>query len=323
MLAFAAKLAGPLVALVAVAFPASLAVERTPEHSFTENLARYSSSRAQILRQPPAPQLPSIRVPRPSEPSKKDAFTTVGPQIDALLAEQPEAQVGIAVRWSNGETLYLRNANEPFPMASVAKVYMLVAYLERLATEHRTPDPEEFDLLTSMIEVSDNDSAQEIWDALGGLDAMQGYLHSIGMRPFTDPPSAAQDAGDEEGAWGDASQTASQMSLFLARLREGELLDPISTQLASSFLGAVVEEQSWGVSSKVDQLDPGAKVLFKNGWYPTDDGRWRINTAGIILPDNGTLPYVIVIFGHGFESWQSGIDTVDAISALLNQVMLG
>jgi hypothetical protein len=113
------------------------------------------------------------------------------------------------------------------------------------------------------------------------------------------------------------------MSLFLARLREGEILDPMNTWLAGMFLSAIVEEQTWGVTAGVDQLDPGATVQFKNGWYPDDEGEgWRINSVGTVIPSNGTQPYVVVIFGQGLDTWDGGIATVNAIADLLNQVML-
>jgi hypothetical protein len=112
------------------------------------------------------------------------------------------------------------------------------------------------------------------------------------------------------------------MSLFLARLWQKELLSPENTRLANTLLADVVEEQKWGVSTKVDVLDPQAKVLFKNGWYPADDGTWRINTAGVVVPGVGQ-PYVLVIFGQGFDTWREGIDTVDAVAAIINQIMLG
>jgi hypothetical protein len=97
----------------------------------------------------------------------------------------------------------------------------------------------------------------------------------------------------------------------------------MNTQLAGILLSKIVEEQSWGITAGVEQADRGAAVQFKNGWYPDDDGYWRVNTAGIVLPANGTQPYVVVVFGQGFDSWQGGIDTVNSIAALLNKVMLG
>jgi hypothetical protein len=204
----------------------------------------------------------------------------------------------------------------------VAKTYMLVAYLARLQQEQRGPDPDENELLKSMIGVSDNDSAQEIWDALGGLDAMQAYLASIGAKPLTaPPPDEDEDPYEQRESWGDASQTASEMSVFLARLWQKELLNPDMTQLARDILGSVVEEQAWGVTTGVDVLDPGARVLVKNGWYPTDDDRWRINSAGIVVPSQGE-PYVLVIFGEGFDSWADGIEIVNGVAAAINQLLL-
>ena len=85
----------------------------------------------------------------------KEDLSGIGAAIDDLLQAQPGARLGVAVRWSNGETLYMRNAQEPFPLASVAKTYMLVAYLDRLENENRVPNEDEMELLRSMIDVSD------------------------------------------------------------------------------------------------------------------------------------------------------------------------
>jgi hypothetical protein len=320
MLAFAAKLAGSLLVLgVIVASP--IFVDGSAEQFLTENLARYASSHFGSSPEQPAAAAVAP-VPRWRFRQDKDDFSAVGPAIDALLQSQPTAELGVAVRWSNGETLYLRNAREPFALASVAKTYMLVAYLHRLQIENRDPDENEMALLRSMIDVSDNDSAQEIWDALGGLDAVQSYLGSIGMKPLVPPiPDASEELGEARESWGDVSQTPLEMSIFLARLWQQELLSPEKTELTRSLLGSVVEEQSWGVTTDVDILDPAAKVLFKNGWYPEDDG-WRINSAGIIIPAQGE-PYVLVIFGRGFDTWKDGVETVNGVAGLINHVLLG
>lgn len=318
MPAFAAKLAGPLLVLGAL-LPLFAVAGRVPEQSLSATLGEFTGAHVAPKTMPPlSSAAPAGRL---QEDERQDDFSKLGPAIEALLQDQPAAKLGVAVRWSNGETLYLRNSGEPFPLASVAKVYMLVAYLDRLEREHRGPDESEVDLLRSMIDVSDNDAAEEIWHALGGLDAMQRYLARIGMQPLTEPPEG-QDWDDEQEAWGDASQTASQMSLFLARLWQRELLDPEYTQLARLLLDGVVEEQAWGVTTGVDTLDPIAKVLFKNGWYPTDDGYWRINSAGIVIPGQGE-PYVLVIFGRGFESWSDGVEVVNAIASMINALLLG
>jgi hypothetical protein len=110
------------------------------------------------------------------------------------------------------------------------------------------------------------------------------------------------------------------MSLFLARLWQKELLNADFTQLARTILGSVVEEQAWGVTTDVDILDSGAKVLFKNGWYPVK-GTWRINSAGIVIPTRGE-PYVIVILGDGFDSWSDGIETVNGVAVAINRLLL-
>jgi hypothetical protein len=323
MLAFVAKLAGPLLILLALGASGFVVADRAPERSFPENLASYSQSfAASAPSRPETPLLAPLRVRPPRLTDPKEDLSGIGPAIDDLLQAQPGARLGVAVRWSNGETLYMRNAQEPFPLASVAKTYMLVAYLDRLENENRVPNEDEMELLRSMIDVSDNESAQEIWDSLGGLDAMQAYLGSIGMKPLIPPPLEAEgdNSTTQSESWGDVSQSASEMSLFLARLWQKELLNADFTQIARTILGSVVEEQAWGVTTDVDVLDPEAQVLFKNGWYPSD-GSWRINSAGIVIPAQGE-PYVIVIFGDGFDSWSDGVETVNGVAVAINRLLL-
>lgn len=317
MLAFAAKLAGVSVVLGALMFFATAA----PLPADGRTPAQFADGDGPAPR-PALPLTPATELLfRAFEDVRHDKFATLNPAISALLEQQPEARIGVALRWSNGETLFMRNAREPFPLASVAKVYMLVAYLDRLQREHRGPDEDEVEILSSMIDVSDNDSAEEIWASLGGIEGMQQYLSRIGMEPLTQAPPAGDGGDDDPEAWGDAGQSAAQMSLFLARLWQRELLDREYTQLARWFLGGVVEEQSWGVPTNVAELDPVAKVLFKNGWYPTDDGYWRINSAGIVVPGQGE-PYVLVLFGDGFESWSQGIEAVNTVAAMINGILL-
>jgi hypothetical protein len=111
------------------------------------------------------------------------------------------------------------------------------------------------------------------------------------------------------------------MALHLARLTSGELLSPADTTFATGLLSGVEADQRWGVSAIVQEIDPEANVLVKNGWYPTDEG-WRLNSAGQVYPGDGEPPYVLVIFGNGFETYEEGVSIIESIAALANGFML-
>src|SRR4029078_4526484 len=108
------------------------------------------------------------------------------------------------------------------------------------------------------------------------------------------------------------------MASILGKLLNGEILDAPSRALALRMLGAVVPEQSWGITAGTDVASGGPGAL-KNGWYPGEEG-WRVNSTGIVWSRAGDA-YAIAIVTGGRVSWQEGIETIEGIAAPLNTMM--
>lgn len=232
-------------------------------------------------------------------------------RIDALLLELP-GQVGVAVL-RPGEVLFARDEGRAYPLASVAKLYILGAYLDHVALEQRAPDDWEYELLDAMIGYSDNYAAEYLWQMLGGMDAMQAFLNGRGFFDFV--PA-------EDFSWGGSADTPTEVAAFVLQLTDGSLLDPYSTALARTLLSQVTESQRWGITAGIASADPDAIILLKDGWYPGDSG-WLVNSAGIVIPSNGAPTYAIVILGESFVSYEDGLDAVNEIATMANGLLLG
>jgi hypothetical protein len=221
--------------------------------------------------------------------------------------EASESEVGVAVLGPDGAPVMSVAAEEQFVLASVSKLYLLVAYLDRLYQTEQKPSDADMAVLQPMIQSSDNDSATAVWNRIGGEEGLLAFLAAKGLPPVE--PA-------EEDAWGTLQASPAQVADLLWRLESGSLLDPESTQLALVLLSDILADQSWGVSAGADQ--PSTEVFLKNGWYPETDG-WRVNSAGIIqTPDEG---YVLVIFSYPNDSLEEAIALLESVAAPINDYM--
>jgi beta-lactamase class A len=141
----------------------------------------------------------------PSRPAPAAVFSfgELQIRIDELQDEQP-GRAGVAVL-RDGQVLFVRDEGHPYRLASVAKLFILTAYLDRLSAEQRPPDDWEYGLLESMIAYSDNDAAEYFWEVLGGNQAVQAFLNSRGFFDFR--PA-------EDDSWGDGADTATEVAAF-------------------------------------------------------------------------------------------------------------
>jgi hypothetical protein len=225
-------------------------------------------------------------------------------EIEDMLSTTP-VDVGVAVVDAEGGLILGANERTPFVLASVAKVYILAAFLDEIHREGRSMNDSDVLLMDAMIRYSDNDSATSLWDYVGGEEGIVSFLESRGLAAVR--PS-------EEDAWGTLYASASQVSELLRRLIVGELLDPASTEIAVELLSDIDADQAWGVSAGAGE--PGAGVLLKNGWYPDLDG-WRVNSAGAVRSADGS-DFVVAILSYRADNLNEGIALVEAIAVRIN-----
>jgi hypothetical protein len=228
-------------------------------------------------------------------------------ELRASLLTEP-GRTGVAAVLANGQVVYEHAANELFPLQSVAKLYMLLAFLDKLEAEDREPTTSERDDLTWMISASDNDSAWEIGRQLGGIAALEAFLAGHGLKPIVAP---------EDGSWGSIRDTPANVARLLARLHGGRLLGNEMTALAKELLGSVIESQLWGVTAGI--AGQGTHVFLKNGWYPEESG-WCVNSAGIIDPP--TRPdYSLVVLSCEQPTFEDGLRITESASLVINRAL--
>jgi hypothetical protein len=226
--------------------------------------------------------------------------------LEAALAEN-EGNGGMALLDEQGNLALDVGGSKPFVLASVGKIYVLVAYLDTLTREGLGPAEADMELLQAMIRWSDNDSATSLWKRIGSDQGLADFLARKGL-----PSVRAREAG----SWGTLNASAEQVAGLIWRLEEGRLLEPASTQMALSLLSDITDDQAWGISAGVQE--PGSLAVLKNGWYPEDDG-WRVNSAGAV--HTAEHDYVLVILTDSQPSFEDGVDLVETMARRVNAVM--
>jgi hypothetical protein len=228
-------------------------------------------------------------------------------QIEAFVAET-EGRVSVALLPLEAGPIFELNPEEHFSLASLAKLYILVAYLAGLERQELDLTEDELFLVEFMITISDNYSADLLWESIGANEGLQAYLEAQEL---------AVPLFNEGADWGTIGSTAGEIALLLQGLDAGRLVSEGHRDLAFDLLSRVVSDQRWGVSAGTDDA---TMVWLNNGWYP-DEYRWRVNSAGLVRSDDGSQAYVLVILTDG-QPHEYGIETIETIAALINRALL-
>lgn len=227
----------------------------------------------------------------------------------ARLVERHGA-AGVAVLVPGEDTVYVANAETPFPMASLVKVPVMLTALHQAKADARPIGEEEHELLRRMIAISDNDATSLMWERVGGGAAVAEYLRGIEVEGIG-PVSG--------GAWGDTQATALGVVRLFHALAEGRAVDRGQQQYALELFSEVIEAHRWGVSAGVEtQGADGARVLAKNGWYPAEDG-WWVNSGGVVLGPDGRLRYVLAVMTKEHETHPEGIEFIEGVARAVHR----
>lgn len=260
---------------------------------------------------PPTGRSYSITAPTPVQ---RDGWTlrplaAIAPNANAYAKDYRGSSLGIAVAVPSEHTIYTLNGDEPFEVLSVAKVPIMLTFLEGAArTDHAITD-DEYDLLERMITQSDNSAADAIWTLAGGAKAVDAMLTAAGI----DGPKIDRDS------WGESLFTPEQTAALLAALIDGETFHPETRDIALDLMESVVSWQAWGVGSGVPD---DATYGVKNGWYLEKEG-WVLNSTGFVIPDDDPT-YTVAIFSMGMKDFLTGTSEVEAIARRIHSdVYLG
>lgn len=262
-----------------------------------------------------SPLLPSPVVPRQSArpasgavPARRTTSRSVrtAPNPNGVLAgkiaaidKAGTASVSVAVLDTGDARAarYAAPAGRTYDTASIAKVDILAALLLRAQDRHRSLTSSEKSYATSMIDVSDNASADALWAVIGGAPALDAANRRLGLHTTT--------AGSG-GHWGLTRTTAGdQLVLLEAVFGDGHsALNASSRAYIRGLMGGISTDQDWGVSAA------GKAAGLKNGWLPrTSTGLWDINSIGRVTADGHS--YLLAVVSDGNTSMGSGITLVE------------
>jgi beta-lactamase class A len=244
----------------------------------------------------------------PTEKAKPD-HTTLLKQLDSLAYVLKGKFALGYIHMERGDT-FSYNGNEHKPMQSTAKFPLALMVMQQLdagklsldqkvgiteadmASIQRSPLWESVgkksayvtvhDMLDQMVAVSDNLSCNKFTELMGGVGALVGNTHTLGMTGFQlvakEGNAGAIDFGRPYDNW----CTPSDMAALLAKFYSGKILSKVSTDSLRSIMERAARER---ISR---QLPEGTVVAHKTGTSGMEDGvTTAVNDIGIVTLPNG------------------------------------
>jgi hypothetical protein len=198
-----------------------------------------------------------------------------------------------------------------FHTASIVKADILASLLLQHQWSNAPLSAQQRALAAEMIEDSNDQAANELWDAAGRAQGLKVANQELGLRQTT--------PGDGI-YWGLTSTTVDDQLRLLADLASSQ--SPLAAGSRSYELGLmrhVTADQAWGVTAAAV---PGTAAAVKNGWLP--DGSttaWVINSIGVISRDGHEM--LVAVLSSDQPSESAGITQVDAAAKAAVSAIIG
>ncbi len=216
---------------------------------------------------------------------------TLSPELAAYLADLGN-NVDAVVYDVTHQQYYTYNPSTHFIMGSSMKVAIMLTFFDMIEQQDREPTDDEMNLLTTMIENSNNDSASTLYyGEIGSAAGVASYLQRIHISDLHPNPNA----------WGYSTVTPMAMVNLLTLLYEGKILTAHHRALAFFWMEHIESDQQVGVG---DTAPDGATVAMKDGWLPGPDDLWAMNSSGIVM--QGQQTYIISVYTQGQPALVNG-----------------
>jgi beta-lactamase class A len=198
--------------------------------------------------------------------------------------------------------IYLYHPDDREMTASIVKVDILATLLDQTDRDGESLSGDEDAVATGMIEQSDNDDATTLWDTVGGAPAVAAFDARLRMTQTT-----------PELAWGLTLTTARDQIYLLRHVAlRNRILPSAARRYELNLMENVVSDQHWGVSAGPP---PGVTVALKNGWLPTANAAWQVNSIGYVHGKG--RGYLIALLTNGLDAEGYEIDTIEGISQIV------
>ncbi|MGZ3680207.1 MAG: serine hydrolase, partial [Ktedonobacterales bacterium] len=249
-------------------------------------------------------QATSVTFTSPGNARGSAEFDALAPDLEAYLQQQGRNTGATVYDLTRGQ-YYTYNADTQFIMASSAKVPIMLTLLAMVEQQQRQPTGDEMNLLTAMIENSDNDAAQALFDEIGGAGPMDAFMSKAGIDGFAANPDG----------WGYSTIAPLAMVRLLTLLHDGKVLNSAQDrQLAINLMENVESDQQVGVG---DTAPAHATVALKDGWVQDPDGLWAVNTSGIVTVGGET--YIISAYTQRQNALDASQDMLRHVCAAVAQ----
>jgi beta-lactamase class A len=273
----------PVVVAVVAVTVGGLAVALRRRHSSAASLSSVGASSTRLLA-------------AASAAGRTNPF----PALRAYL-DHRDGNITAAVYEVDTHRTYLYRPDVREPTASIMKVDILATLLHQARDRGGLLTGAQAAIAEEMIEASDNDDAQDLWNAEGGSTAVSAFNEEAHM---------GQTSPNTAGFWGLSTTTAlDQVALLKRVLLPGHLLDRVSRVYADSLMRDIDDGQNWGVSAGVPA---DVHVALKNGWLPLSGDDWQVNSIGAIVGEG--RHYLITVLTDGDPTEGYGIRTIEHIA---------
>lgn len=259
----------------------------------------------------------------PSHSNRTGATKTTlhNPFTDASLASFLAGRSGVVTA-----ALYDKRTNQMWVYhpgkleyaASIVKVEIMgTALWEAQSSGGRLPATQA-QLMTPMIEASDNNSASALLSDVGGTSKVGQFDRLAGLTDTT-PAGTDPTIPGSPGwpGWGLTTTTAKDEVILVRHFAyHNSLLTDAQRHYGLGLMEQIEAGQNWGVSYGLTQ--PGTTVALKNGWIPFPQAlqytaaAWQINSIGWIHGHGRN--YVLAVLTRNNPTMQYGEDTIQYIS---------
>jgi beta-lactamase class A len=245
------------------------------------------------------------------KPRPRSKAPTAQPDPSVLAQQQLTAAVAPLIQQDGGDVAVAVDdlttgaqassaGAQQFVTASIVKVDILATLLYQLQQAGQAMTADQQELATAMIENSDNDSASDLYDEVGGATGIDAANQVFGL---------SQTTVGTDGYWGLTTTTADdQIQLLREVFTSPSALSAASQDYIQGLMSGVESDQQWGVPAAADQ---GTPFMVKNGWLP-NPSLWEINSIGEIIRGDQHLLIAVLSDNNGSEA--SGITVVQAVA---------
>ena len=274
-------------------------------------------------------------------------ITSAFAQTDSLrnrikkIITTKKADIGVAIYgFENKDTLSI-NENKHFPMQSVFKFHIALAVLNEVDKGRLSLDQEVYikqsdllpkiwsplrddfpngniklrlsEILSYTVSKSDNNGCDILLRLIGGVETVQNYIDSLGLKDFSIQASEEEMAKEWNVQFSNWTTPISSLQL-LKKFYDRKILSKTSCD----YLWKILVETSTGVHRIKGQLPPNTQVAHKTGTSDTNkEGLTAaVNDIGIVTLPNGKHFAICVFVSNTLENTETNEKIIADITKL-------